>query len=124
MLFNSFAFLAFALIVVPLFFLLSHKHRWKLLLVSSCLFYMYLIPVYILVLFAVITIDYFAAIQIEKAQEKHKKKYLLLSLFGNLGILFFFKYFNFFIDNINHLSTTFPLIKSRTLIDELSASAT
>ncbi len=113
MLFNSFAFLVFALIVVPLFFILSHKHRWKLLLVSSCLFYMYLIPVYILVLFAVITIDYFAAIQIEKAQEKHKKKFLLLSLIGNLGILFFFKYFNFFIDNVNHLSTTFPFIKSR-----------
>jgi type II secretory pathway component PulF len=39
---------------------------------------MYLIPIYILVLFAVISIDYFAAIQIEKVQEKHKKKYLLL----------------------------------------------
>lgn len=113
MLFNSFAFLVFALIVVPLFFLLSHKHRWKLLLVSSCLFYMYLIPVYILVLFAVITIDYFAAIQIEKAQENDKKKYLLLSLFGNLGILFFFKYFNFFIDNINHFTTAIPFVKSR-----------
>jgi D-alanyl-lipoteichoic acid acyltransferase DltB (MBOAT superfamily) len=74
---------------------------------------MYLIPVYILVLFTVITIDYFAAIQIEKAQEKHKKKYLLLSLLGNLGILLFFKYFNFFLDNVNHLTTLLPFIKTR-----------
>ncbi|MFY7965518.1 MAG: MBOAT family O-acyltransferase [Chitinophagaceae bacterium] len=113
MLFNSFAFLVFALIVVPLFFLLPHKHRWKLLLVSSCVFYIYLIPAYILVLFAVITIDFFAAIQIEKAPQEHKKKYLLISLAGNLGILFFFKYFNFFIDNVNTLTNVLPFVKTR-----------
>ena len=113
MLFNSFAFLIFALLVIPLFFLLAHKHRWKLLWLSSCLFYMYLIPIYILVLFAVITIDYFAAIQIEKAEAKHKKKFLLLSLLGNLGILFFFKYFNFFADNINNIASIFPILKPR-----------
>ena len=113
MLFNSLAFLIFSIIVIPLFYLLQHQHRWKLLLAASCVFYMYLIPVYILVLFAVITIDYFAALQIEKATQQHKKKWLLLSLFGNLSILFFFKYFNFFLDNLNHLTTLFPFIKNR-----------
>lgn len=103
MLFNSFEFLLFATIVIPLYFLLTHRYRWLLLLVASCLFYMYFIPVYILVLFAVIGIDYFAALQIAKATQQHKKKWLLLSLAGNLGILFFFKYYNFFIANINHL---------------------
>ena len=76
---------------------------------------MYLMPVYILVLFAIITIDFFAAIQIAKAPQQHKKKWLLLSLCGNLGILFFFKYFNFFIDNINQLTTLLPFVKTRLL---------
>ena len=113
MLFNSLTFLVFALIVIPLFFMLAHKHRWKMLLLASCIFYMYLIPIYILVLFAIITIDYFAAIQIQKSKPKNKKKFLLISICANLGILFFFKYFNFFIDNLNHLNNVLPFLKSR-----------
>jgi len=113
MLFNSLSFLVFALIVIPLFFILAHNHRWKMLLVASCIFYMYLIPIYILVLFAIITIDYFAALQIQKSKQAHKKKFLLISICANLGILFFFKYFNFFIDNLNHLNNILPFLKSR-----------
>ena len=113
MLFNSFVFLIFSFIVIPLFFLLPHKHRWKLLLVASCFFYMYLIPIYILVLFAVITIDFFAAIEIEKATANRKKVFLLVSLLGNLGILLFFKYYNFFTDNVNEVTALFPFIKTR-----------
>ena len=113
MLFNSFSFLIFIAIVLPLFYLLSHKYRWLLLLVASCFFYAFFIPAYLLVLFAIITIDYFAAIQIEKAEQRHKKKYLFLSLCGNLGILFFFKYYNFFTDNINQLTAIFPFVKIR-----------
>ncbi len=109
MLFNSLEFLIFSIIVIPLYFLLAHQYRWLLLLVASCVFYMYFIPVYVLILFAVIIIDYFAALQIARAQQAHKRKWLLLSLAGNLGILFFYKYFNFFIDNVNHL----PFLQSR-----------
>ncbi len=115
MLFNSFSFFIFIVIVVPVFYLLSHKYRWLLLLVASCFFYAFYIPAYLLVLFTIITIDYFAAIQIEKAAQKHKKKYLLLSLFGNLGILFFFKYYDFFANNLNHITSIFPFIKTRLL---------
>jgi len=113
MLFNSFSFLFFIIVVVPLFYLLPHKQRWKLLLAASCFFYAFFIPVYLLVLFAIITIDYFAAIQIEKAELKHKRKFLLISLAGNLGILFFFKYYNFFTDNFNHLTAILPFVKTR-----------
>ena len=74
---------------------------------------MYFIPVYILILFAVILIDYFAGLQIARVDARHKKKWLLLSLLGNLSILFFFKYFNFFVDNINHLSIYLPFLKTR-----------
>jgi D-alanyl-lipoteichoic acid acyltransferase DltB (MBOAT superfamily) len=47
-------------------------------------------------------IDYYAGIFIEKSEgKKEKKTYLALSVIANIGILFFFKYYNFFIDNVN-----------------------
>jgi alginate O-acetyltransferase complex protein AlgI len=73
MLFNSFEFLVFALIVIPIYFFLKHQYRWLWLLVSSCVFYMYFIPAFILVLFAVIIIDYIAAQKIFNAKQEHKK---------------------------------------------------
>lgn len=113
MLFNSFEFLIFSIITIPTYFLLKHKFRWLWLLIASCVFYMYFIPGYVLILFAVIIIDYFAALQIAKAKSNNKKKWLLLSLAGNLGILFFFKYYDFFIDNINAINTYLPFVKNR-----------
>jgi D-alanyl-lipoteichoic acid acyltransferase DltB (MBOAT superfamily) len=53
------------------------------------------IPKYILVLFAIIVIDYSAAIWMEKLHGKARKRLLLISLFANVGILAFFKYFGF-----------------------------
>lgn len=65
---------------------------------------MYFIPVYILILVGTIIIDYFAGIYLEKTNEPRKKKWLLVaSLVANIGVLAFFKYFNFFIDNLNDL---------------------
>ena len=51
--------------------LLPHRFRWMLLLAASCLFYMAFIPVYILILFVTILIDYFAALRIEATQGRH-----------------------------------------------------
>lgn len=101
MLFNSFHFLLFFPIVTILFFVLPHKFRWLWLLGASCYFYMALIPIYILILILTIVVDYFAGIWIEQAEQKKKKTFLILSLITNIGILAFFKYYNFFIENIN-----------------------
>lgn len=103
MLFNSLEFLVFYVVVTILFFVMPHKIRWFLLLVASCYFYAAFVPIYILILFFTIIIDYYAGIQIEKATT-HRKKFLIISLIANVGILAFFKYFNFFIDNINLVS--------------------
>jgi alginate O-acetyltransferase complex protein AlgI len=112
MLFNSFEFLIFFPIVTILFFVLPHKYRWLLLLIASCIFYMYFIPVYILILAGTIIIDYIAGIQIEKAQGKKKKAFLVMSLIANIGILAVFKYYNFFIANINHVGLfSLPFLK-------------
>jgi alginate O-acetyltransferase complex protein AlgI len=102
MLFNSFEFLIFFPVVTLLYFLLPHKWRWVHLLAASCIFYMYFIPVYILILVFTIVIDYFAGIYIERSAGRRKKMILLASLIANLGILCVCKYYNFFVDNINH----------------------
>ena len=116
MLFNSFDFFLFFPIVTLLYFLLPHKFRWFHLLVSSCIFYMYFIPIYILILFLTIIIDYIAGIMIENAQNAPRKWYLVMSIVANVGVLAIFKYYNFFVGNINdafHLtnaSNALPLL--------------
>lgn len=114
MLFNSFDFLLFFPIVCLLFFISPHKYRWLILLLASCYFYMYFIPVYILILAGTIVIDYFSGILIEKSKGKERKYYLIVSLISNILVLAIFKYYNFILDNLvvvlesiglhNHLS--------------------
>jgi D-alanyl-lipoteichoic acid acyltransferase DltB (MBOAT superfamily) len=77
------------------------------LLAASCYFYMYFKPVYILIILFTIIIDYCAGILIEQADEKHKKIYLIMSLAANIGVLAYFKYFNFLADNVNFITTAF-----------------
>lgn len=103
MLFNSFKFLLFFPIVTVLYFLLPHKYRWLLLVIASCIFYMDFMPVYILIIFFTICIDYVAGILIENAEGKRRRALLMLSIFVNVGILCVFKYYNFFIENIQQL---------------------
>ena len=103
MLFNSFEFLVFFPVVTVLFFLLPHRLRWLHLLLASCAFYMAFIPAYILILFLTIVIDYIAGIMIENAQGSQRRFYLAMSLVANIGVLAIFKYYNFFIDNVNAL---------------------
>lgn len=103
MLFNSIEFVFFFILVTSLYFILPHKYRWFLLLVASCYFYMAFVPVYILILFFTIVIDYFAGIWIEEAEGKKKRRYLVLSLIANIGVLAVFKYYNFLNDNLTFL---------------------
>jgi len=104
MIFNSLSFLIFFIVVTFLYYVVSFRWRWSLLLIASCIFYMAFIPQYILILAALITIDYFTGIGLEKITEKKRKYLLILSIISNLGILFSFKYFNFFQTNIATIS--------------------
>jgi len=104
MLFNSFHFLVFFPAVVGIYYLLPHRFRWMFLLGASCVFYMAFIPVYILVLFTTILIDYTAAIFIERSQGHQRRVYLIISIISTCLVLFIFKYFNFFNVNMGHLA--------------------
>ncbi len=109
MLFNSFHFVFFFLIVTSAYFILPHKYRWLLLLLSSCYFYMAFVPIYILILGFTIVVDYFAGIMIENAQGKKRKLYLVYSLIANIGVLCVFKYYNFINTNIGFLLKGFAI---------------
>lgn len=104
MLFNSLHFLLFLPIVVGVYYLIPQKFRWVWIFLASCYFYMAFIPKYILILFLIIIVDYVAGIVIEKAHTKKAKRfYLIVSLLSNIGLLAFFKYFNFLNANLESL---------------------
>ena len=97
MLFNSFDFLFFFPLVVILYYVLAHKYRAFLLLIASYFFYFYWEPSLVLLLFASTVIDYYVGIKIHNSNNQKKRKlFLYLSVFVNLGMLFFFKYLGFF----------------------------
>jgi alginate O-acetyltransferase complex protein AlgI len=106
MLFNSFDFVVFLVVVTALYFGIPHRVRWLLLLCSSCLFYMSFIPPYILILAFTIIVDYFTARWIEDtADVSRKKRYLLISILSVCANLFVFKYFNFFNQNVASIAS-------------------
>ncbi len=107
MLFNSFTFLIFFPVVATIYFVLPHRLRWAWLLAASCYFYMAFIPVYILILFFTIAIDYVAGIMIENAAGTRRKLYLTTSIIANVGVLGVFKYFNFFSANARAIAEVF-----------------
>jgi D-alanyl-lipoteichoic acid acyltransferase DltB (MBOAT superfamily) len=107
MLFNSLLFLVFFVVVTITYYLLPHKLRWIWLLAASSYFYMYFKPVYILIILFTIVVDYCAGILIEKSSGKTRRLYLILSLVTNIGVLAFYKYFNFLAGNLNFLSGAF-----------------
>ena len=100
MLFNSWQFLIFFPSVVALHFLLPHRWRWALLLAASCVFYMAFVPVYILILLGALAADYYIALRMERVAGRSRALWLTAAVLANFGVLFVFKYFNFFNENL------------------------
>jgi alginate O-acetyltransferase complex protein AlgI len=100
-LFNSLEFGLFFVLVTTAYYLLPQRFQWMLLLAASCAFYMAFVPVYILILFATIIIDYVAAIYIERSAGPRARAFLILSVISTCLVLFVFKYFNFFATNLD-----------------------
>ena len=111
MVFNSIAFLIFLPIVVVLFYLLPHKWRWLMLLAASCVFYMWFVPKYILILLVTIVIDYAAGMLMERYADRHKlkKTFFIISIVSTLSVLLVFKYLNFLTANLDQLCASLGL---------------
>lgn len=119
MLFNSLHFLLFFIFTTLAYFSLPLRGRWILLLLASCYFYMAFIPVYLLILGLVIGIDYVAGIYIERSEGHRRKLLLIISLIANVGLLAFFKYYDFFHEQVTALLSTFGLTHSVPMLGEL-----
>ncbi len=104
MLFNSLEFLIFFPVVTLLYFAFPHRVRYIWLLIASYFFYMCWNPKYALLMAFSTVSTYAAGVLIEKSKRTLTKKlWVGLSFSVNIAILFFFKYFDFAIDNINAL---------------------
>lgn len=102
MLFNTIDFVIFLPIVIFLYFLIPYKYRWILLLAASYYFYMSWNVKYIFLIIISTIIDYVSALLMERLPNRRSRiPLLILSLTTNLGLLFFFKYFNFLSENLN-----------------------
>lgn len=103
MVFSSLIFLFLFLPTFLLCYFIPKKRKTKniVLLIFSLLFYGYGEPIYVLLMILSIIVNYFFVLWMDKSSKP--KKWLIIDLVFNLGLLFFFKYTNFFLDNINNL---------------------
>ncbi|MBP5282384.1 MAG: MBOAT family protein, partial [Lachnospiraceae bacterium] len=102
MYFNSIDFLIFFPIVVFGYFLIPKKVKYLWLLVASYYFYMCWNAKYAILIAFSTVVTYASGLLLEKETQKSKKKLVVaLCFIVNLGILGFFKYFGFFLENIN-----------------------
>ena len=120
MLFNTIDFAIFLPIVVLVYYLVPHKFRWVFLLAASYYFYMSWKVEYIFLIILSTLVDYFSGIRMEKLPDrKSRLPWLILSLCVNLGLLFFFKYFNFAAENLNLMFQKAGLAKELPLMQLL-----
>lgn len=108
MVFNSYTFIVFFIAILILHNL---PFSWKVkkinLLLASYIFYAAWNPPFILLLWLATIVDYFVGRALYEQNNKHKRKLLLvISLIGNLGMLVFFKYGGFLLDNFVTLVNT------------------
>ena len=101
MVFSSITFLFYFLpIVLGVYYIVPNKVKNIVLLIASLAFYAYGEPKYIVVMILSIVATYIFGLLICK-YEKQKKLFLILSICVSIGILVYFKYINFIIQNIN-----------------------
>lgn len=99
MTFNSWTFVPFILVVLALYYVLPTRWQNRMLLVASCIFYGAWDWRFLLLLLATTSLDYYVAGRIHAAPDQRaRRRWLLVSLVSNLGVLGFFKYANFFVD--------------------------
>src|SRR5438477_1887796 len=103
MLFNSFQYWIFFLIVLALFYSVPFRVGKVLLLCASYVFYMWWDPRFIVLILTSTIVDYWLGILLESASGRRKKLLLVVSLVVNLGILGFFKYYDFFAGSLASL---------------------
>ncbi len=114
MVFSSVIFIfAFLPFTMTGYFIIRKELRNAFLLVMSLLFYAWGEPKFVFVMIASIVANYIMGLLIDKTKNGalfERRLVLLVAVVLNLSILFYYKYFDFFISNINNIAkTNFPL---------------
>lgn len=105
MLFSSITFLYYYLpLVIISYFISPKKYKNLILLIFSLTFYFYGEGKLTIILLFTCIFNFFIAKQIDKQTNiKKRKQYLIIGLIINIGILIYYKYTNFLIENINNI---------------------
>ena len=114
MVFASISFLFYFLpICILIYFLSPNKLKNAVLLAFSLLFYYFGEQLYVIILLISTILDYTCSLCIERFSGTKKADiFLIISIVGNLGMLGFFKYYDFFVSNINSfIGISIPLLK-------------
>lgn len=125
MLFNSLEFLIFFPVVAVFYFVLPHRVRWVWLLAASYYFYMCWNPKYAVLMALSTAITYLSGLLIAwsgrretgRRRERMRKLWVALSFVSNLAILFFFKYWGFFWDNLEAVLAVFGVAMHKPVFD-------
>lgn len=117
--FNSWEFIAFFGFIYAIYLLLpSYRQQNTLLLIASYYFYAAWDWRFMFLLLTSTVLDYYCALQIDTREDPRRRKvFLACSVVGNLTLLGFFKYFNFFLDGLQPLLATFGLSVERLHLD-------
>lgn len=94
MFFNSLSYLFFLTVAVVVLYIVPGRYQWLWLLICSIFFYITLLPEYLILFVALIALNYFLGIAIERPEEKRKRNSIFIfSIIANIAVLGFFKYF-------------------------------
>lgn len=109
MVFSSIIFLLYFLpIFLLVYFFIGKRFKNIVLLVGSIFFYAWGAPKFIFVILGTTLLDFYLVRWMDKVtNERHRKLMLLFSVSVNLGLLVYFKYSNFFIENVNAALSVF-----------------
>lgn len=111
MLFNSLSYLIFFPLVTIIYFLIPKvKMRIFWLLIASYTFYMAWNPIYITLILLSTAVDFIVGNLIFQSKKQKKRHfYLLISVIINIGILFYFKYYNFLTESLEYFFSLLSL---------------
>jgi D-alanyl-lipoteichoic acid acyltransferase DltB (MBOAT superfamily) len=117
LLFNSVIFVAFFAVVYGLYRSLPHRAQNRMLLVASYVFYGSWDWRFLSLIWISTIVDYFCGRAIHRCDvPRARRGYLALSVATNLALLGFFKYFNFFSENLQALAQIFGLTLDRVTL--------
>ncbi len=111
MVFSSILFLFLYLpFTLTLYFLTGKKYKNLLLIIASLIFYAWGEGLYLLIMLISIFINYLCGLLIDNHRGSNRSRaYLTVAIILNLGILAFFKYANFAVDNLNSVLSAFGI---------------